>query len=125
MPTIFGWMWLMRCGLWGFLVRRGLTRGITGVFEERFSRPRSLTRSRTRRLKGRADSARVNSCPSGGGNGKEIAGFCGRKGWAVGAGGVHRGSSRSKDALRMTARTNNDEEQEQQRRNTEILAAPE
>jgi hypothetical protein len=35
--------------------------------------------------------------------------FVGERGGRLGRGGVHRGSSRSKDALRMTARTDNDE----------------
>jgi hypothetical protein len=37
--------------------------------------------------------------------------FVGERGGRSRSGGVHRGSSRSKDALRMTAGTGNDEEQ--------------
>src|ERR1035437_5458337 len=48
-------------------------------------------------------------------------GFCGRKGGGLRWGGVRRGPSRSKDALRMTARTNNGEEQATARANAGIL----
>ena len=41
-------------------------------------------------------------------------GFCGRKGGGLGWGGLRRDPSRSKDALRMTARTNNGKNKQRQ-----------